>query len=77
VHPGETITFTDSYPMHDSDDGVLRYDGEPYDSNTITHVFHPFNVWIISLCFDDVNNDPIRVGYDLERVTYNSLWGMF
>ena len=75
VHPGQTITFTDSYPIRAAYDGVIRGDGEPYE-NTITRVFHPFYVQMIALYFGDGNNNPSNIAMeDLGCVTYNSVWG--
>jgi hypothetical protein len=74
VHPGETITFTDSYPIRNAYDGVERDETSTYSNNTATRVFNSFYVWIINLDFDHDNDDPIVAGYELGRITYKSVW---
>ena len=75
VHPGQTITFTDSYPIHNAYDGVERDETINYSNNTATRIFNPFYVWLITLYFDDANNNTyFGIGGD-NRVIYNSVWG--
>jgi len=75
VHPGQTTTFTDSYPIRNTGDGIERDETINYSNNTVTRAFHPFYVWIVNLSFDDVNNNTYFGIGDLGRVTYTSVWG--
>ena len=75
VPPGQTITFTDSYPIRNAYGMFIGDDAIVHSNKTVTRAFHPFYVWIINLSFDHDNDDPIRVGYELGRITYNSVWG--